>query len=184
MDIRGLVLVNSDSGRETDSTARCPVPLSLVDVAGKSPVVRMAERLQAAGIQPVTIVVEEGYARWFPPEHLPRDVDCLTVSADSFWRMGENVFNHMAQTGAELVVIVRLGAYAEIEFEQLVQFHLEKRCRVSQVVHIEQPLEIFSIAAVRRNDAASLFRSQLSRCRSNCPPFIQNGYFNALANFG
>jgi hypothetical protein len=53
---------------------------------------------------------------------------------------------------------------------------------VSQAVHIEQPLEIFSITASRRNDAASLFRSRLTRCRSNCPPFVQMGYLNSLVD--
>lgn len=182
MDIRGVVLVNSDSGRTPGRLARQPGHLSLVDVAGKSPLLRMIERLMLSGIQPVTVLIEETPIRWFPPAQPPRDVKWLNVAPESFWRTGESIFNQMSHSGAELVLIVRVGAYAEIEFEQLVQFHLEKRCRASRVVHIEQALEIFSISASRRNDAASLFRSQLTRCRSNCPPFIQTGYLNPLAD--
>jgi NDP-sugar pyrophosphorylase family protein len=181
MDIRGLVLVNSDSGATT-GLLRQTGQLSLVDVAGKSSLARMIDRLKLSGIQPVTVLVEENAARGFAPLQLPKDVNRLNISPESFWRVGENIFNQMSQTGAELVVVVHVGPYVEIEFDLLVQFHLEKRCRVSQVVHIEQPLEIFSISASRRNDAASLFRSQLMRCRSNCPPFIQTCYLNRLAD--
>jgi carbonic anhydrase/acetyltransferase-like protein (isoleucine patch superfamily) len=141
----------------------------------------MIDRLTLSGIQPITILAEENSFPW-PSPQIPGDANWLSVSSDSFWRTGESVFNQMSQSGAELVVIARIGSYAEIEFDQLVQFHLEKHCRVSQVVHIEQPLEVFAVSASRRNDAASLFRSQLSRCRSNCPPFVQTGYFNRLAD--
>src|SRR5262249_6829681 len=154
---------------------RQPAHLSLFDVAGKSPLLRMVERLSLSGIQPITILVEENSACLSTPQ-VPKDVQWLKASSESFWRTAENIFNQMSQTGAELVVIARMGAYAEVELERLVQFHLEKQCRVSQVVHIEQPLEVFSISACRRNDAASLFRSRLTRCRSNCPPLVQTGY--------
>jgi hypothetical protein len=42
-------------------------------------------------------------------------------------------------------------------------------------------LEIFCISASRRNDAASLFRTQLARCRSECPLLQHDGYFIPLA---
>ena len=45
-----------------------------------------------------------------------------------------------------------------------------------------QKLEIFCISASRRNDAASLFRTQLSHCRSECPLLQHEGYLNPLAS--
>jgi NDP-sugar pyrophosphorylase family protein len=45
-----------------------------------------------------------------------------------------------------------------------------------------QKLEIFCISASRRNDAASLFRTQLAHCRSECPLLQHEGYLNSLAN--
>src|SRR5262249_923734 len=41
-------------------------------------------------------------------------------------------------------------------------------------------LPVFCISASRRNDAASLLRSQLTKCRSECPLFEHSGYFNSL----
>jgi hypothetical protein len=88
----------------------------------------------------------------------------------------------MAQSGAELVVLIRLGTYAEVDFEKLVQFHLDRQGRATQMAYGSQPLEIFCISASRRNDAASLFRTQLERCRTECPLFQHEGYLNQLAS--
>jgi hypothetical protein len=43
-------------------------------------------------------------------------------------------------------------------------------------------VELFCISASRRNDAASLFRSKLTHCRSDCPQFENFGYLNPLAD--
>src|SRR5215475_9957081 len=179
MDIRGLLLVNSGNVREDDLPFLASGPLGLVEIAGKSPLERMAERLQQYGIVPAAAVVETNSLS--VGVSTPSGLNCVTATADRFWRAAENIFNDMAQGGAEVVVLVRLGAYAEIDFERLVQVHLDRGSRVSQVSHNGQKLDIFCISASRRNDAASLFRSQLSRCRSECPLVEDYGYMNPLA---
>jgi hypothetical protein len=182
MDIRGLLLVNSGNTKEKDSSFLASGPLGVVEVAGKTPLERMAERLQQFGILPVAAVVETTALPLNPTISFPLGLNCVASSRDRFWRAAENAFNDMAQNGAELVVLVRLGAYAEIDFEQLVQLHLDRGSRVSQVSYQGQNLDIFCISASRRNDAASLFRSQLSRCRSECPLIEHSGYVNHLSD--
>lgn len=179
MDIRGLLLVNSGNVREDDLPFSASSPLGLVEIAGKSPLERMAERLQQYGIAPVAAIAETNSISGI--FSTPSGLNCVTSTADRFWRAAEIIFNDMAQAGAEVVVLVRLGAYAEIDFEKLVQAHLDRGSRVSQVSHNGQKLDIFCISASRRNDAASLFRSQLSRCRSECPLVeCDDGYMNPL----
>lgn len=182
MDIRGLVLINSDSAAQDDHGQSHPSWFGLTDVAGKSALQRSAERLQKFGVYPVTAVVE-GYSSTPALRNL-EGVTTVMASPDRFWRSAENAFNDLAQGGAELVVLVRLGAYAEIDFESMVQFHLDHHCRVSQASAQGQPIETFCISASRRNDAASLFRSQLTKCRSECPLFEHFGYTNLLSEPG
>lgn len=179
MDIRGLVLVNSANSVE-DQTPLTDLPLALLDVAGKNALERMADRLRSYGISPVTAVIDDSVTT-----ELRGRVDgtpSVSISAppERFWRAAENAFNDMAQGGAELVVVVRLGSYAEVDFERLVQFHLDNHCRVSQVSNEDERLEIFCVSASRRNDAASLFRSALTKCRSDCPTYEHVGYVNLL----
>ena len=182
MDIRGLLLVNSQNIRELDQAPAADAFPGILDVAGKSALQRMAERLQQYGISSISAVVETASSFVGTRNYgLPSDVVCVSAAPERFWRTAETVFNDIAQNGAELVVLVRLGAYAEADFERLVQFHLDRQCRVTQMASGLQPLEIFCISASRRNDAASLFRTQLAHCRSECPLLQHEGYLNQLA---
>jgi hypothetical protein len=181
MDIRGLVLVNS-AAEAPNERLQLPAPLALQDVAGRSPLLRLTDRLQGHGITQVTAVVEErtgfasGRGHWAAP------IDYRTAAPDHFWRAAESAFDSLTQAGAEAVVLVRLGAYAEINFEKLVQFHLERQCRVSQATCALQMLEVFCISASRHRDAASLFHHRLARSRSDCQAFAHTGYVNPLAD--
>jgi NDP-sugar pyrophosphorylase family protein len=179
MDIRGILLANpEDNVKEGQGFESI---LATLDVAGKSTLQRVAERLQQYGISQVSAVVESTAPSGIRNFGLPSDVACISSAPDRFWRTAESVFNDMAQSGAELVILVRLGAYAEVDFERLVQFHLDRKERVTRMASDEQVLEIFCISASRRNDAASLFRTQLSHCRSECPLLEHEGYLNPLA---
>ena len=182
MDIRGLVLINSASvDAEYDSFSL--VPAGLIDVAGRNALDRVVERMTRYGLTTVTAVIEATAHRNVRPTNASREgLNCVTAPADRFWRAAESAFNDLAQDGAELVLLVRVGSYAEVDFDRLVQFHLDAHARVSQVTHMGRPLETFCISASRRNDAASLFRSQLVKCRSECPQFEHSGYFNSLSD--
>jgi NDP-sugar pyrophosphorylase family protein len=185
MDIRGILLANSELANSEQNMAgsqALDVPLATLDVAGKSTLQRMAERLQQYGISSVSAVVEATAPSGIRNFGLPSDITCISSAPDRFWKTAESVFNDMAQSGAELVVLVRLGAYAEVDFEKLVQFHIDRKERVTRMASDGQMLEIFCISASRRNDAASLFRTQLAHCRSECPLLQHDGYLNQLAS--
>src|SRR6476469_304449 len=178
MDIRGLLLANSEHMQEG---TQAEAPLATLDVAGKSTLQRMAERLQQYGISSVSAVIETSTPSGVRNFGLPLDVSCVSAAPDRFWRTAESVFNDMAQSGAELVILIRLGAYAEVDFEKQVQFHIDRKERVTRMASDGQMLEIFCISASRRNDAASLSRTQLAHCRSECPLLQHDGYLNPLA---
>jgi carbonic anhydrase/acetyltransferase-like protein (isoleucine patch superfamily) len=181
MDIRALLLVNSENVGEADQPA-AGLLTGILDIVGKSPLQRMAERLQNYGISSISAVVESAPSTDASNYGLSSDIACFSAASDRFWRTAESIFNDMAQNGAELVVLIRLGAYAEVDFEKMIQFHLDRQGRVTQMANGSLPLEIFCISASRRNDAASLFRTQLARCRTECPLLHHEGYLNYLAN--
>jgi hypothetical protein len=176
MDVRGLLLVTSADG---DVGSVSALPSALVDVVGQTPLERISARLRSFGATEVKAVIE-GPATFAPSGNIA--ARCLTTSRERFWRVAENSFGELVQDGAELVLLLRLGVYAEIDFEKLIQFHIDQRCRVSQVSWGPDNLEVFCISASRRNDAASLFRSQLTKCRSDCPLVEHTGYLNPLAS--
>src|SRR5262249_173314 len=132
------------------------------------------------GIPPATVISDCDFL--VPAPTNGDGANYLITARERFWRAAESAFNELVQDGAELVLVLPLGGYAEIDVEKLLQFHFVQQARVSQVCTASQPLPVFCISASRRNDAASLFRSQLSKCRSECPMFLHTGYFNPLAD--
>lgn len=177
MDIRALVLVKTAAEILSDPTPISRTPAALVEIAGKSVLQRNIERLSSFGVQQVTVVADSSLSSGPVGD---QDGNYLGANREKFWRGAENAFNDLAQEGAELVLLISLGGYAEINFERLVQFHLDQQARVSQACRTSGLLEVFCISASRRNDAASLFRSQLAKCRVECPVFEHTGYFNPL----
>ena len=181
MDIRAMVLVRTAAEAVVDPVQLSPLPPALLEVAGKSPLQRTVARLHYFGIQAVKVISDTDYLDPAPAANGDA-ASYLSTVRERFWRAAENAFNDLVQDGAELVLLVSMDGFAEIDFEKLVQFHLDQQSRVTQTCDGTRPLQVFCISASRRNDAASLLRSQLTKCRSECPVFEHRGYFNPLSN--
>lgn len=76
MDIRGLLLANAEHNVEENQTL--DAPLATLDVAGKSTLQRMAERLQQYGISSVSAVVEATAPSGVRNFGLPSDITCVS----------------------------------------------------------------------------------------------------------
>src|SRR5438445_794231 len=121
-DIRALLLIDAERPLKYD-----PIPVSgapaLHDVAGRSPLLRVADRLRESGI--FSAVVGPDYFA-LSRNLWPDQFEWRGSNEDRFWRTAEDTFNDLAQSGAQLVLVVRLGAYAEVDFESMAQAHLSQ----------------------------------------------------------
>ncbi len=80
-----------------------------------------------------------------------------------------------------MVIVVRVGPYVELDYEEMMQHHLHHHCPVTMAVDATALRSIsFLVSASRRNDAASLFRSELKKLRTECKSFRVSGYSNRL----
>lgn len=180
MDVRAVILVGG--ARKEGAEKLSGMPIGLLDVLGEPVIQRVLDRLEKFGISGAAVVTE------VPASEVPLTrgsirpgMQWAEAQGANFWRAAENAFNDFAQAGAELVLVVRLGAYAEIDYEDLVQFHLDATCRVTRVSDVSgQPLDTFVISASRRNDAAYLFRHELQEMRVPCEDYRFAGYVNRL----
>jgi len=179
VDIRGIVLVGgAPAGLESFACT----PLALHDVLGRPVVHRVMERLAAYGVTD-TVVVSQ--AAMPPLARAARDFRSATkflhVPEGQLWRAAETVFAEHAQAGAEEVLLLRLGGYAEFAVEEFLQHHLDARARVTRAaLPGGGDLDIMLIAASRRNDAAFLFRHELRASRIPCQRWLLRGYWNPL----
>src|SRR5438105_605089 len=154
-------------------------PIALMDVLGVSVVQRVIDRLRGGGISAVSVLYEER----LQGSSVVRDAegpDAKWVAAADPWGAAEAVFTDYAAEGAENVIVMRLGAYAEFDPADLLQFHVSQRQHVTQVFNDRQTVEVVVINSNRRNDAACLFRSRLTKFRSPAAAYLMQGYMNPL----
>jgi hypothetical protein len=109
------------------------------------------------------------------------DLQWVSASGQTAWREAQRVFSDYVQDGAELVVVLRLGPYAEFDLEHLLQLHLEQNGRVTAVTDSQgELLGTFVVSASRRNDAAFMLRHGLREFRTPLQQYLFSGYLNRL----
>lgn len=183
MDVRAILLIAPPAEGPAEEFAG--VPVALLDVLGKSMVHRVAERLLRQGVDEVAVIAGatpgSADALAAARAQAPARVNWQVTAPDETWRAAEQAFSEFAQNGAEVVLALRLGPYAEIDFDHFVQFHLDSGARVTAAVRDGAEFGVFAISASRRNDAAFLFRHRFTECRVPCTRYSFAGYGNALA---
>ena len=167
MDVSAILLVgvaqNDSAASGAAGETVLGVPIATLDVLGRPLVHRVAQHLLASGVSRVAIIANSDAS--IPAgmrQGLPTEAQLIVADAEHVWREGERIFEELSDSGAELVIVWRLGAYAEIDVETLLQAHLDQGARTTEVCDANgQPLELFVVCGSRRNDAAYLFRHQL-----------------------
>ncbi|HYX70808.1 MAG TPA: hypothetical protein VE825_16860 [Terriglobales bacterium] len=186
MDVRVIVLVGTPADGEnvfkTSAETVAGVPIAVFDVLGKPVFQRVLEQVSRWGVAATTLVTELSPAAADLFEK-PAGVRHLTAGSGQLWRVAENAFGEHAQAGADAVLVLRVGPYIELNADELVQFHVDQRNRVTPVVDAAgEPLPIFVLSASRRNDAAFLFRHAMQQMRVSGASYSYKGYCNRLVD--
>ncbi len=181
MDVKAILLVG---GHAADAEQIAGTPIALLDVLGEPVLQRVMERLSRLGVTATTVVSEiEDSPALGVRNRLRPDIHWITSGAGELWRAAEKQFNEYAQHGAELVLLVRVGPYLDIDYEEFIQFHLDRGARTSVVTDADGvSFDTFLVNASRRNDAAHLLRSALKSSRTQRQEFRFKGYANRLRN--
>jgi len=186
MDIRAILLVG---GVTAEGAGVCEkiggVPIAYLDALGQPVVDRVLCPLRHFGVPTITLISEpatetaslDGFAR---PDRQLRHV---VAPGNELWEAAEETFQQYADEGADLVIVLRVGPYVEVDYEELMQHHLDHRCTVSMAVDAQgSSLELFVLEAAGYLDARELFYSRLQHLRRDCEPFRVRGYVNRLRN--
>ncbi|MGB7556160.1 MAG: hypothetical protein WBM04_17450 [Candidatus Korobacteraceae bacterium] len=181
MDIKAILMVGGSTSGQEESIGG--VSIAYLDVLGMPVIQRVFQRLERFGVSGATIISQvPGEAEPFARRaRLHAGLTWKQAPEGQFWQTAENVFSEYVEGGAELVIAVRVGPYVELDYEEMIQHHLDHRCPVTMAVDADGvSLDIFLVSASRRNDAASLFRSELKKLRTECQSFRVSGYSNRL----
>ncbi len=185
MDIKAILMVGGTRPGQAENIGG--IPIAYLDVLGVPVVQRVLQRLERFGVSGATLISEplveaEPFARGV---RLHPGLTWRQAGEGHFWQTAENTFNEYVEGGAELVIALRVGPYVEVDYEEMIQHHLHHHCPVTMAVDgAGISLDIFLLNASRRNDAASLFRSELRKLRTHCESFRVSGYSNRLETAG
>lgn len=185
MDLKAIILAGGalSAGHVRPPEELAGVPLAFLDVLGQSVLERIVRRLRRAGITSISPVTSAGGVAqpYLDRIEFQTKVAITRTSKEELWTAAEDIFERFRRDGADLVLVLRLGAYVEADYEELVQHHIDKHCRMSAVVDAEgKVLGTFVLDASRRSDASALFRSEFQQIRDDCERFAINGYVNPL----
>lgn len=183
MDLKALILVGAPVASDTPQQMMAGVPFACLDVLGATVLERIAQRLRSIGLSQLSLISNAGpEARpYIERATLKAGFDAVSAADDTFWQSAEDAFEQFRQSGTDLVLILNVGSYVELDYEQLIQHHIKKRCRMTTVTGPDgKGLGIFLVDGSRRGDANTLFRSGLQKVRDDCERFIAKGYVNAL----
>lgn len=180
MDVRAIIVVGAGTtdGEAATTELFAGNSLALTDILGTPLVYRVIDQLRGHGVQTTAVVTDMPTDSW--PLGTSNRGNWIGSSSDQLWRAVEQAFSDSAQN-SELVLVLRLGTYCEIDYRDFFRFHLDGETRVTSAVDGDQnPLDIYVFSSSRRNEAAYLFRHQLRQFRKRFARYEFNGYTNRL----
>ena len=172
--IHALVLV----GGRQDSERFGQFPLALLDVLGRTVLLRTLDRIRAAGVGEIAVVSDTAPL----PPHAPPDSRKFSVAGpQGFWDEARQQFRRLSRH-SECVLVIRLGAWAEVDFAAMVNQHRQSG---SAIVRAFSPageaLDVFVISSSSQAEAAALLRGELRDERVNASAHHTLGYVNPLS---
>jgi hypothetical protein len=137
-------------------------PIVFWDVLGASVLQRTIGRLRQSGLGLISVFNAEDF------------------TAKSVAEPWEKAILDYARSGVERILLLTLGAYSEIDFSDLLRFHLQSGSPVTNVSDDRGSLGISIIEAKAAVDHGAILRSRLSALSSCSSTYEFTGYSNRL----
>ena len=135
-------------------------PFALLEILGQSVVERTVTRLRTVGVKTVSVVHE------------------AALSPVTALRFIPEVLTRHASQGFDKVLLIRVGAYAEVDLVEFLQFHREKGLAVTRACDAYGPLDFWVLDALPKKQFG-LNLDSLSDSRVPAT-YLTKGYVNRL----
>lgn len=158
----GAIVITTDQQPVQDAASLLdavskPVPWAAVEVLGKSPLRRLAERLKET-CDLVSLIAS------------PVPEDQLRAEGQDSRDVAGECFGRYKQKGCEAALVARCGAYVELDVENMFAFHREQGVESTRAFAADGPLDVWivdpsvveysSIFSPRFCDRSAIYRAQ------------------------
>jgi hypothetical protein len=103
-----------------------------------------------------------------------------TPSSRSFIDTWERIVSRYVEEGVELLLFLRVNAYCDLDYMQLLRFHLETESPVTQAYASDGPLDVVLLDASRLRGRDAAYWRSLNSLISRPARFLYRGYVNRL----
>ena len=169
---------NESEGRDSGASGKKHSgsrALGTIEVLGASILERTTRKLEQLGSLPPRILTESNG----PSQILPS----RSARSTAFIEDWEEAVAELVQGGAEVLVLGRVGAYTDIDYSALLQYHFNNNSALTQAYAGAESLDVAVVnTAVLRRANGGGYRSALSAAISKQKRFNYSGYLNRLSN--
>lgn len=151
-------------------------PIAHWDVLGESVLNRVLQRLQTFGVSEIVVIPDDSAAEdW---------ADYAATPQRNSWPIWDDVVSRYLSFGLETLLLVRVGAYVEVDVQDLFSFHREICSPVTQLYDEQGALDFLVIDGRELRDGTGSFRSRLKAVLPKHRRYPFTGYTNRLKDAG
>src|ERR1700758_31948 len=143
------------------------------DILGQSLLDRTLARIEQLGAVPRTIISQAKSTELIPVR---------SGAPKSFATAWEKAVAKYVSEGIDHLLLVRVGAYADIDFAQFLKFHLEVNSPITQLYADEIRLDVALLDASRLRNAEGTYRQRVRALIPQQRRLDHQGYVNRLAS--
>ncbi|MGH9528710.1 MAG: hypothetical protein ACRD2S_02195 [Terriglobales bacterium] len=147
-------------------------PLACYEVLGETLLQRTLNALSDSGIEQQTVLTEQPASERLFPSRVP--------SAGRFFSAWEEAVGQHLDQGAEILAFIRLGAYLEIDFAELLEFHRQASGVLTQVYDHKSAFDLAIVTTSQLRGDTGSYRGRLSSLIPYHRRYQFTGYANRL----
>jgi hypothetical protein len=179
-----ITVAAEDQGRgttndETPSQSLFSLGISPVvcqELLGQTLLQRTRQSLLESGVEQQTVLFEHPGSKSLIPSG--------SSTAESFFSAWETAVGQQLNDGAEVLLLIRLGAYLEVDFRDLLRFHRETSSGLTQVYGKKGAFDLGVVSANQLRTEAGSHRRRLSALIPQSRRYNFSGYSNRLREPG
>lgn len=144
----------------------------MIEILGRSLVDRALDKVRLLGaVEPTLISEASSSGRVFPSRG---------AKPAGFIAAWESAVGQHVRSGVELLLLIRMSAYAELDFAELLRFHAETGAQVTQAYDSSGSLDIAVVNAAPLRALGGSYRNVLSGLIPQRRRYLYEGYVNRL----
>ena len=155
-------------------------PLVGMEVLGRSVIERTVELLNRYAVKTISIVAGVGYSDLGAAFRHPVEGVKLQT-ADNPWEAARHVLSEYAERGIEAAFVAKLGAYMELDAEEMLHFHRQEHRAVTRAFDNQGPLDCWLVDCIG-GDKTTLDSDSWARLAAQTATYPLRGYVKRLTH--